>query len=78
MGGGKALTVSRGWRLRLRSVLESVCCSLCTRPPVGGYIGTDHIDTTVARNSNDAVERTQINAHNRHVYTGSRGIVYWE
>jgi hypothetical protein len=50
---------------------------LFTKPAVRGYIGTDHIDTTVARNSNDAVERTQINAHNRHVYTGSRGIVYW-
>lgn len=34
---------------------------------------TYHIDTTVARNSNDAVERAQINAHNRHVHTSSRG-----
>jgi len=44
------------------------------KPVDGRPSSTHHIDTTVARNSNDAVERTQINAHNRHVYTGSRGI----
>jgi hypothetical protein len=27
---------------------------------------THHIDTTVARNSDNAVERAQVNAHNRH------------
>jgi len=49
-------------------------CSLCYQV----MDSTHHIDTTVARNSNDAVERAQVNAHNRHVYTGSRGIVCWE
>lgn len=41
-------------------------------------VATYHIDTTVTRNSNDAVERTHINAHNRHVYTGARGIGKWK
>jgi hypothetical protein len=37
-------------------------------PWTQGMSSTYNIDTTVARNSNDAVERTQINAHDRHVY----------
>lgn len=28
---------------------------------------TYHIDSTIPRNSNDGVERPQINSHNRHV-----------
>lgn len=49
------------------SSLENVCESAhawCTYD----------VDATVARNSDNAVERAQINAHNRHVYRWWRGI----
>lgn len=43
---------------------------LCAPKPSSTY----NVDTTVARNSNDAVERAQVNAHYRHVYRRWRGI----
>ena len=62
----------RGWRLRLRSEADvsmpcHTSCIILSR-------NTHHIDTTVTRNSNDAVERSHINAHNRHVCSSLRGI----
>lgn len=61
----------RGY-LRSRAVGDFICnlesvSGLQACP--GGLLlrKTYHIDAAVARNSNDAVERAQVDAHNRHV-----------
>lgn len=42
---------------------------------VVGAPATHHVDTAVTRDSNDAVERPQVDAHDRHVWlAGWRGI----
>jgi hypothetical protein len=38
----------------------------CDAKQAAWVCSTHHIDTTVARNSDNAVERTQVNADNRH------------
>ena len=62
----------RGWRLRMR--YEADVSMPCRASCIITSRNTHHIDTTVTRNSNDAVERSHINAHNRHVCSSLRGI----
>jgi hypothetical protein len=68
---GVLLTVSRGWRLHLRSIpSQHIVFRLYALLPARTY----NVDTAIPRNSNDAVEGAQIYAYYRHVYRRWRGI----